>query len=166
MLQIGMTYPVGDIGLIMTLYKSKGLEFNDVLLYNFFEDSILDLSRWRIVLNGVEGQIHAPNFDRDEAQYAGVCSELKLLYVGITRARKNMWIVNKSDKSDPMHIFWTSQNQVQNCTPGTDVPHLAVSSTPKEWETFGRSLFSHKQYVHPSSTSFRLHMLRPRPKED
>ncbi|KAG0703070.1 hypothetical protein DFH29DRAFT_918710 [Suillus ampliporus] len=137
---------VGDIGLIMTLYESKGLEFNDVLLYNFFEDSVVDLSRWRIVLNGVEDQTHAPNFDRDEARYAGVCSELKLLYVGITRARKNMWIVDKSDKSDPMRIFWTSRNQVQNCTPGTDVPHLAVSSTPKEWETFGRSLFSHKRY--------------------
>ncbi|KAG1777307.1 hypothetical protein EV702DRAFT_1102293 [Suillus placidus] len=137
---------VGDIGLIMTLYESKGLEFNDVLLYNFFEDSVIDLSRWRIVLNGVEGQVHAPNFGRDEARYAGVCSELKLLYVGITRARKNMWIVDKSDKSDPMRIFWTSRNQVQNCTPGTDVPHLAVSSTPEEWASFGRSLFSHKRY--------------------
>ncbi|KAG2091484.1 uncharacterized protein F5147DRAFT_822994 [Suillus discolor] len=137
---------VGEIGLIMTLYESKGLEFNDVLLYNFFEDSVIDLSRWRIVLNGVEGQEHAPNFDRDETRYAGVCSELKLLYVGITRARKNMWIVDKSDKSDPMRIFWTSRNQVQNCTPGTDVPHLAVSSTPEEWASFGRSLFSHKRY--------------------
>jgi len=76
-----------------------------------------------------------------------------------------MWIVDKSDKSDPMRvrlpatwwtlldliilflqIFWTSRNQVQNCTPGTDVPHLAVSSTPEEWATFGRSLFSHKRY--------------------
>jgi tetratricopeptide (TPR) repeat protein len=137
---------VGEIGLIMTLYESKGLEFNDVLLYNFFEDSVIDLSRWRIVLNGVEGQEHAPNFDRDEARYAGVCSELKLLYVGITRARKNMWIVDKSDKSDPMRVFWTSRNQIQNCTPGTDVPHLAVSSTPEEWASFGRSLFSHKRY--------------------
>ncbi|KAG2139121.1 uncharacterized protein EDB93DRAFT_708493 [Suillus bovinus] len=137
---------VGEIGLIMTLYESKGLEFNDVLLYNFFEDSVVDLSRWRVVLNGIDDQEHAPDFDRDEARYAGVCSELKLLYVGITRARKNMWIVDKSDKSDPMRRFWTSRNQVQNCTPGTDVPHLAVSSTPEEWANFGRSLFSHKRY--------------------
>ncbi|KAG2143549.1 uncharacterized protein EDB93DRAFT_1088104 [Suillus bovinus] len=137
---------VGEIGLILTLHESKGLQFNDVLLYNFFEDSVIDLSQWRIVLNGVEGQGHAPNFDRDEARYAGVCSELKLLYMGITRARKNVWIVDKSRKSDPMRIFWTSRNQVQNCTPGTDVPHLAVSSTPEEWASFGRSLFSHKRY--------------------
>jgi len=50
--------------------------FRQVLLYNFFEDSVVDLSRWRIVLNGVEGEVHAPNFDRDEARYAGVCSEV------------------------------------------------------------------------------------------
>ncbi|KAG2048322.1 hypothetical protein BDR06DRAFT_962830, partial [Suillus hirtellus] len=137
---------VGEVGLIMTLYESKGLEFNDVLLYNFFEDSTVDLSRWRVVLNGVDGQGYAPNFDRDEARYAGVCSELKILYVGITRARKNIWIVDKSDRSEPMRIFWTSRNQIQNCTPGTDVPHLAVSSTPEEWASFGRSLFSHKRY--------------------
>ncbi|KAG2090757.1 uncharacterized protein F5147DRAFT_787076 [Suillus discolor] len=106
---------VGQIGLIMTLYESKGLEFNDVLLYNFFEDSAVDLSRWRIVLNGVDGQRYAPNFERDEARYAG--------------------------------IFWTSRNQIENCTPGTDVPRLAVSSTPEEWASFGRSLFSHKRYL-------------------
>ncbi|KAF9229832.1 hypothetical protein BS17DRAFT_744362 [Gyrodon lividus] len=145
---------VGDIGLIMTLYESKGLEFNDVLLYNFFEDSAVDLSRWRVLLNYTEGEVgdqdlskvHVPSFERDEGRFAGVCSELKLLYVGITRARKNMWIVDKSVKSEPMRMVWTSRDQVQNCTPGTDVPHLAVSSTPAEWESFGRNLFKHKRY--------------------
>lgn len=43
-------------------------------------------------------------------------------------------------------MFWTRRSQVQNCTPSTDVPHLAVSSTPEEWESFGRSLFQHKRY--------------------
>ncbi|KIK96874.1 hypothetical protein PAXRUDRAFT_273934 [Paxillus rubicundulus Ve08.2h10] len=145
---------VGDIGLIMTLYESKGLEFNDVLLYNFFEDSAVDLSRWRVLLNYTEGEFdgrdlskaYAPSFERDQGRFAGVCSELKLLYVGITRARKNMWIVDKSDKSEPMRVVWTSRDQIQNCTPGTDVPHLAVSSTPAEWESFGRNLFKHKRY--------------------
>ena len=41
-------------------------------------------------------------------------------------------------------------SQVQNCTPVTDVPHLAVSSTSKEWEASGRSLFSHKRYSQAS----------------
>ncbi|KAI9462689.1 hypothetical protein HD554DRAFT_2288449 [Boletus coccyginus] len=143
------------IGLIMTLYDSKGLEFNDVLLYNFFEDSAIDISRWRVLLNHAEGEVdgqglvevHAPSFGRDEGRFAGVCSELKLLYVGITRARKNLWIFDKSDKSEPMRMIWTSRNQVRNCTPGTDeVPHLAVSSTAEEWESFGHDLFKHRKY--------------------
>ncbi|KAI9567009.1 hypothetical protein HD554DRAFT_2039900 [Boletus coccyginus] len=162
---------VGNIGLIMTLYDSKGLEFNDVLLYNFFEDSPVDISRWRVLLNHVEGEVdgqdlarvHAPSFGRDEGRFAGVYSELRLLYLGITRARKNLWIFDKSDKSEPMRVkdhssifvltpltprqmIWTSRNQVQNCTPGTDVPHLAASSTPAEWELLGRNWFKHKRY--------------------
>ncbi|KII86508.1 hypothetical protein PLICRDRAFT_44106 [Plicaturopsis crispa FD-325 SS-3] len=140
---------VGDIGLILTLYESKGLEFNDVLLYNFFQDSTVDLSQWRVVLNAVEASQRkstpAPRFS--ETRHAGVCSELKFLYVAITRARKNMWIVDSSEKSEPMRIFWTSRDLVQNCTPGTDVPHLAVSSTAEEWATSGRSLFQNKRYL-------------------
>ncbi|KAF9230051.1 P-loop containing nucleoside triphosphate hydrolase protein, partial [Melanogaster broomeanus] len=126
---------VGNVGMIMTLYESKGLEFNDVLLYQLLRGLSVDLSRWRVVLGAMNGR------------YAGVCSELKQLYVGITRARKNMWIVDKSEKCEPMRMFWTSRAQVQNCTPGIDVPHLAVSSTPEEWEDFGRSLFQHKRYT-------------------
>ncbi|KAG1719550.1 hypothetical protein EDB19DRAFT_1860748 [Suillus lakei] len=137
---------IGDIGMIMTLYESKGLEFEDVLLYNFFEDSAVDASRWRVVLNVVQGQGYAPDFYRDETRYAGICSELKLLYVGITRARKNVWIFDTSDKSDAMRIFWKSQNLIRTCAHGTDVPPLAVTSTPEEWASSGRSLFLHKRY--------------------
>ena len=43
-------------------------------------------------------------------------------------------------------MIWTSRNQVQNCTPGTDVPHLAVSSTPAEWESLGHDWFKRKRY--------------------
>ncbi|KAG1738629.1 uncharacterized protein EDB91DRAFT_1347576 [Suillus paluster] len=151
---------VGDIGIIMTLYESKGLEFNDVLLYNFFEDSVIDASRWRVILNGVEGQGYAPDFYRDETRYAGIYSELKLLYVGITRARKNMWIFDKSDKSDAMRIFWTSRNLIQNCARGSDVPPLAVSSTPEEWASSGRSLFLHKRYLQAIHCFQRAGLLR------
>ncbi|KAK7064824.1 UvrD-like helicase ATP-binding domain-containing protein [Favolaschia claudopus] len=137
---------VGDIGLIMTLYESKGLEFNDVLLYNFFEDSSVGAAQWRVVLNVLEGsgKSSAPLFDT--ARHAGVCIELKFLYVAITRARNNVWIADTSAKGEPMRILWTSRDQVQNCTPGTDTPQLAISSTPAEWEDQGRKLFTNKRY--------------------
>ena len=55
-----------------------------VLLYNFFEDSAVDVTRWRVLLNHAEGevdgrdltQVHAPSFGRDEGRFAGVCSEV------------------------------------------------------------------------------------------
>ena len=160
-----------------------------VLLYNFFEDSAVDATRWRVLLNHAEGEVdgqdlakvRAPSFGGDEGRFAGVCNEvrkirdpeifrpllrcpqLKLLYMGITRARKNLWIFDKSEKSEPMRVkdhsshlaltsltpqqmIWTSRSQVQNCTPGTDIPRLAVSSTPEEWKAFGHDLFKHKRY--------------------
>ncbi|KAH9005752.1 hypothetical protein EDB86DRAFT_2795497 [Lactarius hatsudake] len=153
---------VGDIGLIMTLYESKGLEFNDVLLYNFFEDSTVDVSQWRVVLNAVDRaqreKIPAPTFD--ESRHAGVCSELKFLYVAITRARKNLWIVDLSETAEPMRIYWSSDDLVQNCTPGTVVPQLAVSSSEEEWAKMARTLFSHKRYFQAMHSYERAKMPR------
>jgi len=56
-----------------------------VLLYNFFEDSAVDISRWRVLLNHAEGivdsqdlaAVHAPSFGRDEGRFAGVYSEVR-----------------------------------------------------------------------------------------
>ncbi|KAH8984683.1 hypothetical protein EDB92DRAFT_2117026 [Lactarius akahatsu] len=153
---------VGNIGLIMTLYESKGLEFNDVLLYNFFEDSTVDVSQWRVVLNAVDRaqreKIPAPTFD--ESRHAGVCSELKFLYVAITRARKNLWIVDLSETAEPMRIYWSSDDLVQNCTPGTVVPQLAVSSSEEEWAKMARTLFSHKRYFQAMHSYERAKMPR------
>ncbi|KAI0079047.1 hypothetical protein K474DRAFT_723989 [Panus rudis PR-1116 ss-1] len=138
---------VGDIGLIMTLYESKGLEFNDVLLYNFFEDSTVDLSQWRVLLNMLPDSKHlkCPRFD--ETRHSGVCRELKFLYVAITRARKNLWIADCSDKGEPMRAVWVSKNQIQICTPGDDVPQLAMSSTVEEWAKTARTLFDNRRYM-------------------
>lgn len=56
-----------------------------VLLYNFFEDSALDVSHWRVLLNHVEGEVDgmdlakvlAPSFERDEGRFTGVCREAR-----------------------------------------------------------------------------------------
>ncbi|KAF5377280.1 hypothetical protein D9615_006447 [Tricholomella constricta] len=140
---------VGDIGLVMTLYESKGLEFNDVLLFNFFEDSTLELSQWRLLLSASDDitttAVAAPHFDT--TRHAGVCAELKFLYVAITRARKNLWIADQSTKGEPMRTFWSTRDQIHNCTPGTDMPRLAVSSSAEEWATKGKELFERKKFL-------------------
>ncbi|KAG6874166.1 hypothetical protein C0995_005584 [Termitomyces sp. Mi166 len=131
---------VGNIGLIMTLYDSKGLEFNDVLLFNFFEDSSVELSQWRLLLSAANPfeltddsipAVAAPQFDR--TRHASICAELKFLYVAITRARKNLWIADQSTRGEPMRVFWTIRDLIKNCTPTTDMPRLAVSSSREEW---------------------------------
>ncbi|EIN13316.1 P-loop containing nucleoside triphosphate hydrolase protein [Punctularia strigosozonata HHB-11173 SS5] len=155
---------VGDIGLIMTLYESKGLEFNDarVLLYNFFEDSTVDVSQWRVTLNAVDPDARqnaaAPRFD--EIKHAGICSELKFLYVAVTRARKNLWVVDCSERGEPMRLLWTSRGLVQSCTPGTDVPKLAVSSTVEEWATAAEALFRSKRFMQAMHAYERAEMQR------
>jgi hypothetical protein len=53
--------------------------FIQVLLYDFFEDSSVDVAQWRVVLNAISRaqreRIPAPNFD--ENRHAGVCAEVR-----------------------------------------------------------------------------------------
>ncbi|KAK0197996.1 hypothetical protein F5146DRAFT_1130943 [Armillaria mellea] len=130
---------VGEVGLVLTIYESKGLEFNDVLLYNFFSDSPAGLSQWRVVLNAVEESKRdpknpAPQFDH--IRHASICNELRSLYVAITRARGNIWIADGSEVGEPMRTFWTHKDLISNYARGSDVPRLASSSTPEEDANF------------------------------
>ncbi|EIN13313.1 P-loop containing nucleoside triphosphate hydrolase protein [Punctularia strigosozonata HHB-11173 SS5] len=151
----------GDVGLIMTIPESKGLEFNDVLLYNFFEDSTVDAARWRVILNAVDPyalhNVAVPCFD--EIKHAGVCMELKFLYVAVTRARKKLWVVDCSERREPMRLLWTSRNLVQIRAPST-VERLANSSTAEEWATTAKELFSNKRYMQATYAYERANMHR------
>ena len=91
-----------------------------MLLYNFFEDSAVGEPQWRVVLNVLSGEnVNCPRFD--ELRHGSVCREvrgeladhiehdsyigqLKFLYVAITRARKNLWIADNSERSLPMKV--------------------------------------------------------------
>ncbi|KAG8843814.1 hypothetical protein FRB96_003722 [Tulasnella sp. 330] len=137
-----------EIGLILTLYESKGLEFSDVLLYDFFANSPASAADWRVVLNALEESerlnIPAPRFD--EARHAAIQSELKFLYVGLTRARKHVWLWDSSSTGDAMKVYWLSKNLIEICKKGDKMPMLAVQSTNADWGKSGRLLFSKKLY--------------------
>ncbi|KAH6917678.1 hypothetical protein BKA70DRAFT_1556138 [Coprinopsis sp. MPI-PUGE-AT-0042] len=154
---------IGDIGIVMTLYDSKGLEFDDVLLYQFFEDSTLDLSRWRVLLNLLPGQM-APKFD--DVRHAGLCSEgklllglpleqrqlmssqLKFLYVAITRARKKLWVYDSSNKAHPLQTVWESLKLIENFKPESQqqLPQFASASSRQEWQEAAERLFDNENY--------------------
>ncbi|KAJ8084867.1 hypothetical protein PM082_003644 [Marasmius tenuissimus] len=134
-----------DVGLILTIYDSKGLEFNDILLYNFFEDSNADFARWRVVLNAIgQSSVPLPKFDNNK--HASIWLDLKFLYVALTRARENVWIADVSNKGEPMREYWTSRGLIRSMTPGVDAPQLASSSTPEEWVVRGKQFFHLKKY--------------------
>ncbi|KAK0444957.1 uncharacterized protein EV420DRAFT_1721599 [Desarmillaria tabescens] len=152
---------VGEVGLVLTIYESKGLEFNDVLLYDFFADSIAGPSSWRVVLNAIDESKQDPRNPPprfDGVRHASICNELKSLYVAITRARENIWIADGSETGEPMRIFWTSKDLIHNYTPGSDAPRLASSSTPEEWAAKGRELFYRKQFSHAKHCYIRANL--------
>ena len=79
------------------------LTVQQVLLYNFFEDSSASAADWRVILNALDQPPPGvPLFDW--LRHASICSELKSLYVGVTRARNNCWIWDVSNKGDSMKV--------------------------------------------------------------
>lgn len=82
---------VGDVALILTILESKGMEFEDVILWNFFSECP-DQAGVRI-LNALKNDQDA----FDPWKHGGTCSELKHLYVAITRARSQLSIIEGSE---------------------------------------------------------------------
>ncbi|KAG8924689.1 hypothetical protein FRC02_010261, partial [Tulasnella sp. 418] len=136
---------IGDLPLVLTLYESKGLEFNDVLLYDFFADSPASATDWRVVLNHTKHRLMpAPQFDA--LRHAIIQTELKFLYVGLTRARNRVWIWDSSEKINPMRLLWSERKLVKIKAP-SDIPkNLAVRSSEHAWKKRAYAFFQQKLY--------------------
>ncbi|KAL7540343.1 hypothetical protein ACHAXR_010608, partial [Thalassiosira sp. AJA248-18] len=116
---------------VMTVQESKGLEFDDVLLYNFFSDSPAE-DLWRVVSSYSEEDIAAYYADAtvsasgvqkydwesplltetrhlefEADQHKLLETELKMLYTAITRARVNIFIAETDiESSRPMFNYF------------------------------------------------------------
>ncbi|KAI6141395.1 hypothetical protein BKA82DRAFT_2640811 [Pisolithus tinctorius] len=136
----------GDVAVILTLQESKGLEFDDVFLYNFFEDSSATYSQWRIVLRTCSDQETTWSRDMSGIPHSVLCTELKNLYVGITRARKKLYLLDYSRNSEPLRELWSEKGLIDVAPPGTDICHYAEKSTPEQWAASGYKLFNAAQF--------------------
>ncbi|KAL7413579.1 hypothetical protein BDY24DRAFT_58944 [Mrakia frigida] len=132
-----------DAGLIMTISESKGLEFSDVVVYNFFNDSAATEPQWRVVLKNVPAA-KAPRFD--VTKHSIVCTELKKLYVALTRGRNNVWFWDDSDRVDPIKNLLDHQSLVHVVDPDSPLPKIGKASTAEEWKEQAQNLFERENY--------------------
>lgn len=115
----------------------------DVLLYNFFTDSPL-LSKWRVIYGFMEAQSFVtrekysfPSFD--VKRHNLLCSELKQLYVVLTRARQRLWIYDESvEQHQPMLDYWKTSGLVQvKQLDASLAEELQGKSSPDDWRKRG-----------------------------
>ncbi|KAG8942983.1 hypothetical protein FRC04_003269 [Tulasnella sp. 424] len=120
---------IGTAAIVLTLYESKGMEFDDVLLYNFFSDSPATATDWRGLLRAQQ-----ENKTFDERRHSILQSELKSLYVGLTRARERVWELLVAATIVTSHDMRAT------------VPQVGVSSSLEEWRDRGQQFFVDKLF--------------------
>nr|GEW37032.1 UvrD-like helicase, ATP-binding domain, P-loop containing nucleoside triphosphate hydrolase [Tanacetum cinerariifolium] len=136
---------IGKNALVLTIVECKGLEFQDVLLYNFFGTSPLK-DQWRVIYGYMKDhdwldEKHPQSFPPfKEAKHSVLCSELKQLYVAITRTRQRLWICeNIEELSKPIFDYWKKRGLVQVRKLDDSVAQaMRVASSPQEWRDRGK----------------------------
>ncbi|KFQ26340.1 TPR and ankyrin repeat-containing protein 1, partial [Mesitornis unicolor] len=155
-----------SLALVLTVYEAKGLEFDDVLLYNFFTDSEAS-KEWKIIssytpdsdvqveskllvemrLEDATGMQKRTPFNVE--MYKMLNGELKQLYTAITRARVNLWIFDEDrDKRAPAFKYFIKREFVKvvkaDEKKDLDDSMFAKTSTPEEWIAQGDYYAKHQ----------------------
>jgi hypothetical protein len=126
------------------------------LLYNFFGTSPLK-NRWRVIYEYMSEQDIVeltesnsfPSFN--DSKHNILCSELKQLYVAITRTRQRLWICeNTEEYCIPMFDYWKKKCLVQFKELDDSLAQaMKVASSPQEWKSRGKKVvFVADCYIH------------------
>ncbi|XP_012837482.1 PREDICTED: uncharacterized protein LOC105958028 [Erythranthe guttata] len=144
---------IGKQALVLTIVECKGLEFQDVLLYNFFGSSPMS-DQWRVLYEFLKEKDlldsttpkSFPSFS--ESRHNILCSELKQLYVAITRTRQRLWICeNNEELLKPILDYWRRLCLVQVRKIDDSLAFaMQRASSPEEWKSQGVKLFWEKNY--------------------
>lgn len=150
------------------MQESKGLEFDDVLLYNFFTESEAG-DHWRVVSNYTEEDVEE-YYSHQTVKTSGVSTyewddlikpgrrlefsqelhkvletEMKILYTAITRSRVNMFIVETdADRSSPMYTYFKQRKVVEEVSKQTkegisNIPVFGKMSSEEDWRKQGEA---------------------------
>jgi hypothetical protein len=119
-----------------------------VFLFNFFGTSPIK-KQWRLIFEYMKEKdlldstspMSFPSFIR--GQHNVLCSELKQLYVAITRTRQKLWIFeNVEELSEPMFYYWKKLGFVQVRKFDESLAlEMEVASSPEEWKSRGIKVF-------------------------
>ncbi|KZV65378.1 hypothetical protein PENSPDRAFT_614150 [Peniophora sp. CONT] len=125
---------VGNVATVtaMTIYQSKGLESDDILLFNFFADSGIDARMWSAMFAAFTmcpGQL-----DGLDRRFTALVLELKNLYVAITRTKRRLWIVDDPVYSGPMITYWAQHNLVTMPDASVTTEQFIDHSKDHEWK--------------------------------
>ncbi|RKP18337.1 P-loop containing nucleoside triphosphate hydrolase protein, partial [Rozella allomycis CSF55] len=143
---------------VLTITESKGLEFSDVVIFDFFKSSLLE-NKWRYltILDKIVQEDLNENFaEKMNTYFKGKNSnfehsnnstffnDLKFLYVGITRAKNLLVFFDTSENSlyffNLLINFKLAEYENKNYT-------LAVKSSDSEWNKKGNEFFNKEMYV-------------------
>ncbi|CAI5497828.1 unnamed protein product, partial [Closterium sp. Naga37s-1] len=146
-------------GLVLSVHECKGLEFQDALIYNFFSHSLL-ASGWRLLYeymrqhhlipstaqSSSSSQWQCPAFD--PRRHNLMCSELKQLYVVLTRARQRLWIYEEDEAArQPAMDLWEAMGLVVVRPLTTDlIASMHTESSPEKWHKRGLEMFNAGQF--------------------
>ncbi|XP_052678699.1 uncharacterized protein LOC128159600 isoform X3 [Crassostrea angulata] len=154
--------------LVLTIDCAKGLEFDDVLLFNFFKDSHAN-KEWRVVTSFLEmlTKEHDPYKSKDKRSFIHsdistnlyprplefdprkhkiLNTELKRLYTALTRARTNVWIFDEDEECRlPMFDYFIKRNLVE-VKDDASLIRFSKQSECKDWCKQGEFFFRKKRF--------------------
>jgi hypothetical protein len=136
---------IGDKSLVLTVLESKGMEFNDCLVYNFFSSSPVG-NDWRALFDLIDPTQSHPHFNNHK--HSSMCTELKILYVLLTRSRRNLVIYDDYlHHLIPLFHLWKNRELVNICEYDENIRNIFVRiSSPEEWKARGKTFFDRRQF--------------------
>ena len=112
--------------LCLTIFESKGLEFEEVIIYNFFTHSDMSNKQWNYIKKLGYADLKVPLLF-DKLAFSMLCTELKHLYVAITRAKNRILFFDQQPGNRlPIQEYWEKQNLVGVLNVVVEGPELKI----------------------------------------
>lgn len=143
--------------LVMTIGQCKGLEFESVILYNFFTDSEYQ-KEWNIISKMISEEdkeiIKTIPLCFDEKIHIVLINELKEFYTAITRARSTLYFFEENSNLNPLLKYFKSKEMIQIEDQVLIADAGSLDDMQKEWQKQGLN-FLQRSHYNEAETCFK-----------